>query len=326
MSGQTGMTMERLIGVEVFLRLETNADFVEGELEDGRIRVHVTGVDPTLGLWVLTRKYTIKQPTGIETVAAQVMIPFRAILSIAMVDKSVSLTDEGPIAASLEDAMQTEGAGKEELEAKAAQKINCSRQSFRNAQLEKANLRGIVMRETDLERANLRGACLAQADLKDAQLREVSAERADFTSAYLWEAVLENANLEGAILKDANLYMANLKGCNLSKSDLTGANLVETMLTDAKLTGATIENVKLLNAKVSKIQATEKEFRALGVSLKKEAKEYLQSSYFTQARWCLEKAIAFFQQAKDGASASDAKNLLEDLEEEEKLSSAMQKG
>jgi uncharacterized protein YjbI with pentapeptide repeats len=326
MSGAaTGMTMERLIGLDVYLRVDNNPDLVEAEDEDGRILVRVTGIDPVIGLWVMTRGYPIKKDGAVSLVGAHILVPYRHIDSVAMIDPLLMAEDEGSMASSLEEAMQTEGSSKEDLEKKAATKVPCSRQSFRNAKLSGANLRGIVMRETDLERADLRNACFVGADLKDATLREINGEGADFSHAYLWEAGMEGANLHGAIFREANLYMANLKQANLQGAILDGANLVEVVLTDANLKGASLENVKLLRARLAKVQASDAEWKMFGTSLKKEGKEYLSSNYFSEARWCFEKALGFFQQAKDGIAASELKNMLEDLEEEEKLSAAIQK-
>ncbi len=321
-SGPASMTMDRLVGVEVYLRLDQNTDFVEAEEEDGRIRVKVTGVDPTLGIWVLANRYSVRQQSHLTTVPAHVLIPFRSILSIAMIDKALQQEAE---ATSLEEAMAGESASKEDMERNARDKVNCSRQSYRSAKFEGANLAGIVMRETDLERANLRRADLSNADLKDATLREVNAEGANFQGAYLWEAILEGSMLTGANFKGANLYLANLKSASLANAVLDGANLVECTLTDAKITGASLDNVKLLRAKIGKMQGTDREWKLLGTALKKEGKEYFTGSYLSEARWCLEQASNFFKQAKDQVSMGEVKNILDDVEEEERLSMAMSK-
>ncbi len=322
MSAGAGMSMGRLIGVEVYLRLEDNTDFLEDEQDDGRIIVKITGVE-AIGLWALNRQYAVKRDSDITMMAAQILIPFRSIKSIAMLDNTIASAAEESEVASLEEMMADEGGGREELEHAAANKITCSRASFRGAALERANLANIIMQETDLEGADLRNAILTNADLRDASLREIQGDGADFSEARLWGASLEGSSFTGASFKNANLLNANFKSANLSKANLEGANLVETTLTDCNLKGANLEGVKLLHARVGKLNATEVEYKSLGASLRKEGKDLHATGYFTEAKWCLEKAVDFFQMAKDQISASEAKNYLEDVEEEEKLSAAM---
>ena len=78
-----------------------------------------------------------------------------------------------------------------------------------------ANLAGAYLAGTNLEGANLRGANLRGANLRGANLDSAILEGANLRSAYLNGASLAGANLEGAILRGANLDSAILRGANL---------------------------------------------------------------------------------------------------------------
>ncbi|MFE3187660.1 pentapeptide repeat-containing protein [Nocardia sp. NPDC059240] len=81
-----------------------------------------------------------------------------------------------------------------------------------------AALRVIARRSPDgPESIDLRGTCLAEADLARANLRGVNLERANLTGAKL-----DGANLRGALLD-----LANLDGASLRDTDLTGAVLAK---------------------------------------------------------------------------------------------------
>ena len=68
----------------------------------------------------------------------------------------------------------------------------------------------VSFKDVNLERANLQGANLKWANLKEANLKE----------ANLKEANLKEANLQGADLKEANLQGADLERANLKEANL----------------------------------------------------------------------------------------------------------
>ena len=91
------------------------------------------------------------------------------------------------------------------------------------ANLQKADLHGVV-----LERANLQGAKMQGVDLQGANLQGANITGADLTGANL-----ANANLTGASLIDAVLQKTNLAGANLSKASIARAKLGDTILGNA---------------------------------------------------------------------------------------------
>ena len=73
--------------------------------------------------------------------------------------------------------------------------------------------------------ADLRGAYLRGANLRGADLYGANLDGADLRGANLYGADLRGADLRGANLYGADLRGANLRGANLREADLRGANL-----------------------------------------------------------------------------------------------------
>jgi uncharacterized protein YjbI with pentapeptide repeats len=91
---------------------------------------------------------------------------------------------------------------------------------FREAILERANLRGTRLSGSDFSGARLGGADLSECDLTGASLSRANARDALFTKANLSGAQLVSANLMSALLQRANLAGADLRGANLFQADL----------------------------------------------------------------------------------------------------------
>jgi uncharacterized protein YjbI with pentapeptide repeats len=121
---------------------------------------------------------------------------------------------------------------------------------FTNANLSKlggsyAELKGSTFRNANLEKADLEEAKLANADLRDANL----------TGAKLLGADLRKAKLAGARLAAADLGNANLSGADLSNASFAKATLTTANLSGAKLTGANFDGAKVSGAKLPKLAA-----------------------------------------------------------------------
>ena len=90
---------------------------------------------------------------------------------------------------------------------------------FKQAHLERADLRSAVLTGSHMEEAVFAGANLRRADLK--------------------EAYLDNADFEEACLAETDMTEAHLLGCNMTKADLEGASMVCVRIdSDTKLNSA----------------------------------------------------------------------------------------
>ncbi|MGK3985914.1 DUF2169 domain-containing protein [Sorangium sp. So ce136] len=109
------------------------------------------------------------------------------------------------------------------------------RADFRDADMEKANLRGTVLDEARFDRANLDGADLSECGAADAS----------FERALVRRGMMIRTNLTGASLRGANLTDALASKARLAGADFTGANLyradVSRVLGDARTTFAEAE-------------------------------------------------------------------------------------
>jgi Pentapeptide repeats (8 copies) len=90
----------------------------------------------------------------------------------------------------------------------------------------------------DLRATNLRGANLERANLKRVILAEANLSGATLWGANLREAKLSRANLSEALVWGYVTRKTDLRQANLTGADLTGANLNNVGLTGADLTGA----------------------------------------------------------------------------------------
>ena len=126
------------------------------------------------------------------------------------------------------------------------------------ANLVKADLRGVDLGRANLERANLTRAVLDDANLEGANLHaarllEAQLLRANLIGANLSQVELIGAKLIGANLLNANLHLAkvavtNLKEANLRNTDLSETDLREAVLLAADLRGANLEKSLMLGA------------------------------------------------------------------------------
>jgi uncharacterized protein YjbI with pentapeptide repeats len=120
--------------------------------------------------------------------------------------------------------------------ARFVQECQLARADFRNAVLDRANLRGTNLSGCDFSGASLAGADLSECDLTQANLLRVRAREALFVktnlagvqlaSADLMNALLQRVNLAGADLRSANLFQADLsRAVADSATNLEGANM-----------------------------------------------------------------------------------------------------
>lgn len=314
-----GMALVKLVGKEVYLRLEDDSELMEVE-EDGHVLAKVTGLDQGVGLWIEHRSFPIRENGGITPRIAQYFIPFRNLKSIAMVDLEAEEAAASEI--SLEEAMGIVSNVREELEQKAATRVNASGGSYRGAKLDGANLKNIKMSETDLEGVDFSGAILVNGYFKDSNFKEAKLTGADLTNAYLWQASLESTMLESSNLKGANLWCANLKNANLARANLERTNFTEANMEEVRLTGATIKECKLYGAKLDGIIATVDELNALAECLKGEAEEHLEQEYLDASKWCCQKADQFYTRAKNGPGSQACKTLMNKIKLAEEETSA----
>lgn len=94
------------------------------------------------------------------------------------------------------------------------------RADFRDADMEKANLRGTALEGARFDRANVGGADLSECDAAGASL-----ERAVLKGSLLIRTNLANASLLGANLMDALASKARLAGANFTGANLARADL-----------------------------------------------------------------------------------------------------
>lgn len=123
-----------------------------------------------------------------------------------------------------------------------ARKAHEEKQNWR-LNLQRADLRGLILEDLNLHRADLRNAKLQGADFRRAQLQGADLDRAGLQGATLWGAELQGADLWGAKLQGANLEFAGLQGADLEFAELQGADL-----SNAKLQGVYLRGAKLHGA------------------------------------------------------------------------------
>lgn len=132
------------------------------------------------------------------------------------------------------------------------------------ADLNEADLQGVVLggadlriahlRRANLFRADLSNANLSGVDLSDANLREANLNHTDLTKANLNGASLTSAFAREANLNQANLLAANLRSANFRNANFQGANLVVADLEGADLSGANLSTTNFTNADLSGIR------------------------------------------------------------------------
>ena len=164
---------------------------------------------------------------------------------------------------------------------------NASYADFRNANLTKANLKGIVLCHADLRGANLEGAHLESysywvgsaedenhqwisisSNLASANLSGINLTKAHLR-VYLYSSwVYKDMAFVGVDFPSFNgaiLYEANLSGIDLSRVDFSGANLSKanlskTNLNEANLSGAYLQKATLNQADLTKANLTRADF------------------------------------------------------------------
>jgi len=132
-------------------------------------------------------------------------------------------------------------------------KANLQGANFYQANLQGANLHGVNLEGAKLDEANLQWAKLCNAKLQKARLPRANLGHASLNWAELQGAILNWAELQGTILDYARLEMAylcyvNLQEARLSNTKLEGAILREANLEGATLNGAVLKGVFLNGA------------------------------------------------------------------------------
>ncbi|MFH7030924.1 MAG: pentapeptide repeat-containing protein [Heteroscytonema crispum UTEX LB 1556] len=130
------------------------------------------------------------------------------------------------------------------------------RDSQKDPENQKLDLRNTDIRGADLRDANLQRADLRGSDLSGADLRRIDLSGADLDGGKLSGSILYEANLQGCNLHAANLTGANLNRTNLQSSNLRAANLTGASLRAANMTGANLYKANLYqaNLKVANLQ------------------------------------------------------------------------
>jgi hypothetical protein len=111
---------------------------------------------------------------------------------------------------------------------------------LRQANFQRANLRGVRLVDADLREANL-----SEADLYDARCSVAILERANLSHTCLSHASFSDANLRQANLRDADLSFANLFHAFLGEADLRETDLAQTNFTWAILHRANLQEAHL---------------------------------------------------------------------------------
>jgi uncharacterized protein YjbI with pentapeptide repeats len=117
---------------------------------------------------------------------------------------------------------------------------------FREVDLSRAKLSGVVLRDLDFRKALFSKANLSKlscwnADFRETSLTDARLDGADAQYTKFQNACLDGASCKGAKLSNSNFGLANLRNANLTKANLQRANLRGADLTDAILDGANLE-------------------------------------------------------------------------------------
>ncbi len=102
----------------------------------------------------------------------------------------------------------------------------------------------------DMHDASMASMRLDKANLQGANLSGVILQLSSLEGANLMLANLERAHMHGTNLRNANLMMANLTGVNLLDADLTGANLRGAKIQGVILMKARLDNATWTNGRV----------------------------------------------------------------------------
>jgi uncharacterized protein YjbI with pentapeptide repeats len=116
--------------------------------------------------------------------------------------------------------------------------------SFRGARLR----HGVLVHGSAFERADFRDADMEKANLRGTALTGARFDRANLTGADLSECNATGASFERAILKGALLIRTGLAGVTLR-----GANLIDALASKAKIAGADFTGANLYRADLSRV-------------------------------------------------------------------------
>lgn len=125
----------------------------------------------------------------------------------------------------------------------------CEKCNFEKAQLNGADLSGIVTNDSDFSYANLVGAKLGES------------KHSNFTGADLTNAFMEKTNLDEAVFENANLTSANMTEAYIHHADFRGANLTNAKLVNATLGRGDFRRANLTNADLRKATVDRVDFR-----------------------------------------------------------------
>lgn len=145
------------------------------------------------------------------------------------------------------------------------------------ADLSKADLRGVDLSKADLSKTNLRGANLektklenvnfSKADLSRANLNHVNIHLATFRGAKLRRTKLQGTNFLAVDLGEADLSKASLNFAQMGLfTFLEGATLIEARLIGADLVGANFSGANLKQAKLFRADLSKADFSKANLS------------------------------------------------------------
>jgi uncharacterized protein YjbI with pentapeptide repeats len=141
-------------------------------------------------------------------------------------------------------------------------RVDLTRAELRGAQLQFAGLEGADFTETDLQGANLDNAALDDTFLIEANLRQASLQRTELRRAYLAGAKLQGASLRFAQLHGAALIDAWAQGADFSRAELEGAYIYYTRLQGALLNSTYLPFARFIRAQLQGADLTKADLSA----------------------------------------------------------------
>lgn len=121
---------------------------------------------------------------------------------------------------------------------------------FERSQLSGGRLEGAQLIGACMEGANLRGARMEGANLWHAGLASADLSGARMAGAYLWDARMEGTDLSEARMEGASLFGARMQGTEFWQARMEGADLHEAWLAGAHLREVRMDRANLWGARM----------------------------------------------------------------------------